>query len=325
MNKVLVTGAPGWLGTRFVKRLVGEGYDVRCLVHPQVDSGVLAKGVETIKKDITEPMYWYDLTRDVDIVFHIAGVIHPKRTKDFMDVNYYGTSWLLHSCSVTGIKRFIYISSNSIAGTNIDKIPFNEYNSSKPYMKYGLSKYKAEQSVRNYSNIFDTVTIRPCWFYGPNPPKRMIKLFNMIKKGKPIIFGDGNNLRSMTYIDNLIEALLLVMKSRKAKNKTYWIADERPYSTNEIYSTIADLLEVDKEDWKPRHIPKIISDGLMITDSILQKLGLYNSYIHVGGEMSRDIFCSIEKAKRELGYNPKISLREGMENTIKDCEKNGRL
>jgi len=324
MSKVLVTGSAGWLGNQLVKRLVKEGNDVRCLVYPLANTEELDKlKVEVYPKDITLHSYNAKIMEDIDTVFHLAGVIHPKKAKDFLDVNTYGTSYMLLFSSMFGVKRFIYISSNSMAGTNIEKISFNEYNTSKPYMKYGLSKYLAEQSVRRYSDKMETVIIRPCWFYGINPPQRLIKLFNMIKKGKPIIFGDGNNFRSMTYIDNLIDALLLVKDSKKAKNQTYWIADERPYSTNEIYNTIADLLGV--KNFKPRYIPKIVSNGLKEIDRLLQGIGLYNSYIHVGGEMSRDIFCSVAKAKKELGYNPKISLSEGMVKTITWCKQHGKI
>ena len=126
----------------------------------------------------------------------------------------------------------------------------------------------------------------------------------MIKKGDPIIFGDGNNLRSMSFIDNVVQALLLVKKCSISIGKTYWIADEKPYSTIEIYRTIAELLNV--KDFCPRFIPDFISAVCEKADTIIQSVGLYIKEIHVAGEMNKNIACSIKLAQRELGYSPKM-------------------
>jgi len=166
----------------------------------------------------------------------------------------------------------------------------------------------------------ETVIIRPCWFYGPNQPLRQTTFFKMIKKGNPIIFGDGNNLRSMSYIDNTIQGLILAGEKKKALGQTYWITDKRPYSTIEIYQTIAELLNVKLE---PRYLPKIVSSCCEIADDLLQEFGFYNKEIHVAGEMDKNIACSIKKAEEELGYKPKIELKEGMKRSIEWLRNQG--
>ena len=174
-------------------------------------------------------------------MFHCAGLIHPKRIKELYQVNYLGTKNLVDASIKAGVKKFIYVSSNSPAGCNKRRnIPLKETGSYNPYGNYGKSKMLAEKYVKKMQREgkIDTVIIRPCWFYGPNQPLRQTTFFSMIKKGNPFIFGNGKNLRSMTYIGNLVEALLLAAEKKQASGQTYWIADEKPYTTIEIYKTI---------------------------------------------------------------------------------------
>jgi nucleoside-diphosphate-sugar epimerase len=142
----------------------------------------------------------------------------------------------------------------------------------------------------------------------------------MIKSGRPIIFGDGENLRSMSYIDNVIQAMLLAERTPHAAGNVYWVADERPYKTIEIYETIARILGV---RIRPKYLPGAISVMCEAADSVLQSAGFYSPEIHVAGEMNVDIACSIEKAKKELGYAPAVDLAEGMRRSVEWCRKQG--
>jgi len=318
-GKVLVTGAPGWLGTQFVEKLVETNRDVRCLTLPGFDVSCLEKiGVEIVEGDITKPKTLINITNDVETVFHIAGLIHPKLfgVRDLFEINTEGTKNLLDISIKNGVKRFNYISSNSAVGCNeLRNVLMNEFTPCNPYMNYGWSKFFAEKIVNTayVQGKIETVILRPCWYYGPRQPERQTRLMKMIKNGKALLFGNGMNLRSMTYIDNLCDALMLAEKKDNAKGETYWIADEHPYSTFEIYQTIADLLDV---PLKIKYIPGIFSDTARFGDAILQKVHIYQIETHIAGEMNKDISCSIEKAKKDLGYCPKIELREGMKRSI---------
>lgn len=194
--------------------------------------------------------------------------------------------------------------------------PFN------PYLNYGKSKMLAEKIVNeaHKSSGLDTTIIRPCWFYGPGQPPRQTTFFKMIKKGNPLMFGNGKNLRSMSYVDNIVDAMLLAVKSKKSTGQTYWIADEKPYTTIEIYQAIADLFDV---KLKPRYLPNVVPETMKLGDEVLQAMGLYIKEVHVAGEMNKNIACSIEKAKKELGYKPRYSLKEGMKRSIDWCRAQG--
>jgi len=322
----LVTGAPGWLGTRLVERLCQLKRKVRCLVlNPRLSKHLKEMGAQIVKGDVTDKSTLYKALDGVYEVIHCAGIIHPKKIKDFYLVNTEGTRNLLEISVKGGVKKFIYISSNSAQGRNIDRDTLmTEDGEHRPYMSYGKSKLIAEQIVKEFYEKHDlfTVIIRPCWYYGPGQPDRQTKLMRMIKSARPLLFGGGKNLRSMSYIDNIIDAILLAENKDVANGKTYWIADETPYTTLEIYQTIADILGV---ELKPRFIPSFISALLRFGDNILQRIGVYNQLIHVGGEMTENIACSIEKAKRELGYKTKISLKEGMEISIDWAARNNLI
>jgi len=325
--KILVTGAPGWLGNRLVKNLVDKKEDdIKCLVLEGQDISSLKKlGVEIIEGDVSKKETLLRAVKDVEVIFHCAGLIHPKKIKDLYKVNYLGTKNLIDSAIDAGVKKFVHVSSNSPIGCNKKRNAlFTEDSPYNPYLNYGRSKKLAEQYVNKMFKLgrIDITIVRPCWFYGPGQPPRQTTFFNMIKKGDPLVFGDGKNLRSMSYVDNIVQAMVLAANKKEASGQTYWIADEKPYSTLEIYNTIADIFNV---DLKPRFIPKFVCTGCLVTDILLQKGGLYIKEIHVAGEMDKDIACSIEKAKRELGYDPKIGLKEGMERSIAWCKENNLL
>lgn len=335
--RILITGAPGWLGNRFLEILV-KGWDqkaplndwaLRCLVLPNVNTAIFhelskIKNIECVEGDVRRPETLRQAVKDVDVVYHIAGIIHPRRIKELYDVNTSGTDNLLRACLNAHVKRIVYVSSNSAAGINASpEILLQEQDAPKPYMNYGWSKRLSEQILQRASGSgkIETVILRPCWYYGPNQPPRQTTFFRMIQKGRPIIFGDGSALRSMSYVDNTCQALLLSAEQSRAIGQIYWIADAHPYAANEIYATVAKLLNV--QDYKPLHVPNLVSEVCLVADRMLQGVGLYIKEIHVAGEMNKDIACSIEKARNELGYNPTIGLEEGMRRSIDWCRGHG--
>lgn len=172
----------------------------------------------------------------------------------------------------------------------------------------------------------DVVIIRPPWFYGPFQPPRQTLFFSMIKEGKGPLVGNGCNQRSMVYIDNLCYGILLAATQPKAAGQTYWIADDQPYEMRSILDTIESVLEKDfhmEVAHKRMRLPSIASEIAYLVDSAIQGAGFYHQKIHVLSEMNKNIACSIDKARRELGYNPKIALREGMRRSIGWCLKQG--
>lgn len=337
----LVTGAPGWLGTRLVRALIKGLPDVPLLAEPQPDrrvrclvlSGVngsalrrIGERVEVVEGDLREPSSLRAFCKGSAgaTLFHCAGLIHPTRgVKQLYEVNVEGVQDLIEAAELAGVKRLVSVSSNSPIGCNpyADHV-FDEGSPFHPYMAYGRSKMLMEQAVREAGarGKIETVIVRPTWFYGPGQPPRQTQFFQMIRDGKCPIVGDGSNKRSLSYVDNTCQGLLFCERNERAKGQTYWLADRRPYSMNEIVDTIERLLETEFGQTvahKRVHMPELASKVAWLCDWAIQALGLYNKKIHVLSEMNKTIACSIAKAEEELGYEPRIQLEEGMRRSIR--------
>src|SRR3954454_9901647 len=343
----LVTGCPGWLGNRLLHYLRTPHPDwpddlpqpqygrVRCLVLPDASVDRLRErgpDVEPVEGDIRDPAAvgrWCAGAEGAD-VFHMAGIIHPRRVRELYEINSDGTRHVLAAASAAGVRRVVGTSSNSPAGVARDpSVVFDESSPYKPYMNYGRSKKLMEDDLNaaNASGAVETVILRPCWFYGPEQPPRQSEFFRMIKAGKAPIVGSGEARRSMSYVDNTSLGLLLAGASDKADGETYWIADERPYSMNEIVDTVEDVLEKDF-DMQVAHdrmrLPSIASEVALATDRAIQTTGLYEQRVHVLSEMNKTIACTVAKARDDLGYRPSVELREGMRRSIEWCVANGK-
>ncbi len=342
----LITGAPGWIGTRFVRTLLGqtsgalpmsqpasEG-QVRCLVLP--DQGVSAllpaDRLEIVRGDLRNLDEVRAFARGAEgaTLYHCAGVIHVSRfVREYMEVNVLGTQHLLQAAEEAGIRRVIVLSSNSVAGANPRRDHrFDENSPYNPYMNYGRSKMLMEQAVHEAQSRgkLETVILRPTWFYGPDQPERQTTFFRMIKNGQAPILGDGGGLRSMTYIDNLCQAMLLSADNPVAVGQTYWVADRRPYPMTEIVDTVERLMETEfgiPVAHKRLRLPSLAGDVAQVVDMLVQKAGLYHQKIHVLSEMNKTIACSIERAERELGYDPTVELEEGMRRSLAWCVSHG--
>lgn len=321
----LVTGAPGWLGTRLVEKLVRQGRSVRCLVEPGMEPGTLNDlPVEIAHVDVRRPASLLKAMAGVDIVFHCAGVIHPKAVSDLYAVNTRGTENMLRAAVAEGVGKFVYVSSISAQGVIDDDQLMAEDQPCRPESDYGRSKYLAEQLVTECRKThgFATIIVRPPIMYGPGQPARWTRLMRMVKRGTPLVFGDGHNLRSMVYIDNAISALLLAEGNPAATGQTYYIGDQRPYTTLEVLETIASVLRV---RFRPIRIPVIAARACETAARVLSKMDLYSTELHAVGESYKTIACGISKAKKELGYEPEVSLQLGMQTTIEWCLRRGHL
>jgi len=341
MTLALVTGAPGWLGSRLVDVLrnglaetagleAASDRRIRCLV--QKKTSALGPNVETIEGDVRDAGAARRLCEDAKgaTLFHIAAVIHPTHgTKEFYSVNAEGTENVVRAAEKAGVRRFVHVSSNSPIGTNPSHDhTFDEAAPYNPYMGYGKSKRRAEEAVlaAKERGAMETVIIRPPWFYGPGQPPRQALFFEMIRDGKAPIVGGGENRRSMAYVDNICQGLLLCERVDRAKGGIYWIADRRAYAMNEIVDTIEAVLEKDfhvKCAHKRMRLPGFVSEIAWLVDAMLQSVGLYHQKIHVLSEMNKTIACSIARAEEELGYDPKIEIEEGMRRSIRWMLDNG--
>jgi nucleoside-diphosphate-sugar epimerase len=345
---ILVTGAPGWLGTRLVRALVEglpdypglvdalAGQQIRCLVVKGADVEVLrdiGEDIELVEGDVRAPetlQAFFDGAEGATL-YQVAGVIHPQRLRDLHDINVTGVQNVLSCASNAGVRRAVVISSNSATGYSRDhEVLFDEETPYDPFMLYGLSKQGLEEAAlaAHASGRIEVVVVRPCWFYGPDQPPRQTEFFRMIRDGKAPIVGDGLNKRSMSYVDHTCQAMVQAAGLEAAAGNIYWVADPKPYPMAEIVDTVERLLEQEFDvpvAHKRLKIPGFVCDIALAADWSMQKVGLYEKRIHVLSEMNKTIACSVDRAIRDLGYEPRVSLEEGMRRSLAWCRERGLL
>ena len=339
----IVTGAAGWLGTGLLSALCGEGRYardgvVRGLMQPGEVAAHLPSHVsdriERITGDVTDPSSLDRLFDGADAsggavdLIHTAGIIHPAASMDEFDaINHIGTRNVMEAARRHGVRRVVHVSSNSPFGTNGARSDrFGNDEPYHPYLGYGRSKMDGELAVLAAVEAgLDAVIVRPPWFYGPYQPARQTTFFTMVRTGRFPVLGDGGQVRSMTYIDNLVQGIVRAELTTTDPGRGWWIADAEPYTVSEIVATVGDALRAEGFDVKPNRLrlPNIAGTVAEKIDTVLQGRGRYNTQFHVLGEMNKNIAVDISAARAELGYAPQFALADGMRNSIRWCLDQG--
>ncbi len=332
---VFITGSNGWLGRQIVESLINpdpnvlvfeksKKLNINCLINLGESKEFLndfGNKVKIIEGDLREEKtiknFIYKSKKS--LLIHTAGVIHPKKIKDFFDINYHATSNLVNYSITKNVSKIIVVSSNSPLGCNPDnKHVFTEKSPYNPYMNYGKSKMLMEKFlIKKIKSGIDITIIRPPWFYGENMPKRQILFYKMVLNGKFPIIGNGLNIRSMANVKNICQGIFLAAIKKISKGKIYWIADEKNLNILEIIKILKNVFENEFRMKSKRNlikIPYFTGQIFELTDYYLQKLNIYSQKIHVLSELNKNIACDISLAKKELKYDPKIDLYKGTYN-----------
>lgn len=317
---LLITGVPGWLGNRMIDILInGDRFGnhssnrkVRLMLEPRFKGLLqLPSNYEIVYADITNKNEVAEAVKNVTSVFHLAGAIYPKHVDVLYKVNELGTKNLVDACIEQNIRRIVFMSTDSTCGHGTkDKPVFDEHTIPAPYKNYGKSKLLAEQYIldKTKEGKIDGTSLRGFWFFGPFAPARQLNFVNMFYWPRQIVFGNGKNLRSISHTDNIIEAFFQVEKNPTTFGNWYWIGNDQPQPTvDDIYGAIASALQV---EYKPFYIPKIVCRCFEVLDTILGKFNYIHPTVQAAGKFDYDIAGTIDKAKQDFAYQPKISLED---------------
>jgi nucleoside-diphosphate-sugar epimerase len=333
----IVTGATGWFGRALLAAItdpVGIHYrrSIRALVTAPVTASALGPGVEAVVGDVrradglNELFAGIPAGHSVDVI-HAAGVIHPATTSEWVEVNARGTANIAAKARAASVRRLVHVSSNSPFGTNPHPCDvFRNDEPYDPYLGYGRSKMLAElRLLDEVGRGLDAVIVRPPWFYGPHQPERQTRFFAIVRKGRFPVVGDGRQRRSMVYVDNLVDGAIRAELAECPAGRGWWIADARPYEVNEIVIAVSDALAAAGLDVAGRqlHVPAAVGRAAAAADAFLQRRDRYVASLHVLGELGTTIACDISVARRELGYEPTVGLREGMRRSVEWCLARG--
>lgn len=326
-KKVLVTGANGFIGSHLTEALLKKGYKVKCLVRKTSDLRWLSDlDVELFFGSLFDKSFLEEVVSEVDFIFHVAALTKAKSRKEFHMVNYEGTKNLIETCYEKNphIKRFVYISTQSVVGPSKnfrlvdEKSPFN------PISEYGKSKLLAEMEVLKYKGKLPITIIRPPAVYGPRD-KDIYLFFKFINKGLKPLFGKKESYISLIYVKDLVEGIILSAESEKGVGQIYFLADDRPYSLRETEKVIQDALKVKAIYLRiPVFIFMIVAFFSELIGKIKGKTAVLNSE-KVKELCQKYWLCSSSKAKDELGFSPKYTFEKGVKETVEWYKSNGWL
>lgn len=316
---LLITGFPGWLGNRMVDILMnGDRFGnnavdrkIRLLVQPKFKNLIsLPSNFEIVYGDISDKESLRLALQNVKAVYHLAGVIYPKDIAAFNVVNFMGTKNLVDVCIEKGIRRILFMGTDSICGYGRGKRIFDENTPAQPYKNYGKSKYQAEKYIldKTKEGLIDGTSLRGFWFFGPFMPDRNKDFFKMFYWKKQIVFGNGKNYRSISHVDNIIQAFSKAEKNKTTFGKWYWIGDQKAnHTVDDIYKMIADGLGV---KYNPFYVPRWMCELFSILDNFLGLFGKLNATVHAAGKFHKDIAGEIASAERDFNYKPDVGFEE---------------
>jgi UDP-glucose 4-epimerase len=307
--RVLVTGGAGFIGSHTVDRFLAEGFEV--VVLDDLRSGRLEnvsqhageRGFRFVRGDVRDSGLVRELVSDVDCVVHLAALISvPESIKDPVltnDVNVNGTLNLLKACVDFGVKRFVYASSCAVYG-NAESLPIKEDCPARPESPYGVSKLVAENYVRTYHEDFglETVCLRYFNVYGSRQVYSdysgvITQFMSRLAKNLPlVIFGDGEQTRDFVHVQDVAEANMLALKNGGIAGETFNIGTGEATTINQLASV---LLEITDKTY------------LEITRSKPRE-----------GDIRHSV-ADISKARKKLGYSPKISLKDGLKRLLRQA------
>ena len=323
----LVTGGTGFIGRHLVDALVKENRRVRVFAlknnpeksEVEYEATLKRMGVEIVHGDLNDRNSLSPAVEHVDTVFHLGSVSRPKHISlnKYYDVNIYGTRNLLDSIAHHDLKRFIHVSTVSVLGLSPNGIPLAEEDYQYSDLNYGTTKREAEQIavIYGYKYKIPLTVIRPSLVYGPGSLVRKI-MFTCVKYGVFPIFKGGKAEMEFLYVENLIAALLLAEKKEEAVGETFNITDGRSYQLLEVIANLAQVQGVSS-----RGLPIPIALGVLagFCVELLGKLmGFHPPFSRSAVDWmstNRNVY-SCEKARKLLGYNPKIDLSEGIKRTV---------
>jgi nucleoside-diphosphate-sugar epimerase len=308
--RVLVTGANGFVGHVLCTTLTQQGYAVRGAVRSNPHA-IATKVPCVAVGDITEKTDWSVALMDVDVLIHLAARVHVMKDfaadplAEFLKVNLHGTVNLAQQAAQASVKRLVYVSSVKVNGeATADLQSFTESDRAAPQDPYGISKWQAEQALHRIAREtgLEIVIVRPPLVYGPGVKGNFMRLLAAIDREIPLPLAGANNLRSLLYVGNLVDALITCAIHPAATGQAYLVSDGEDISTAMLVEKIARALErKSRSFYFPPDILRAVASGLGRAEQVDRLFG--------------SLRVSDEKIRNELGSVPPYTLEQGLHAT----------
>lgn len=330
-ERVLITGASGFIGYHLVKGALAKGFEVHAAVRrsSSIDDlkqlGIEAEANKTGKllfvyPDFTSPETLLPLMTNgaYDFVIHGAGLTRAKTTEEYNEVNAHYTVRLAEAVLQSGfpLKRFVFMSSLAAVGAQQYNAPqpINEDKEFQPLTSYGKSKMLAERYLADIKEL-PLTTIRPTAVYGPRE-KDILILFETLNKGLDLYIGREPQWLSFVFVEDLVAATLAAFSETCKLHTAYNISDGKKYDRYKL----ADLFKkYSKKSPLRLHLPLGI---IKITATVLEACSVFSKNAPVLNPekiselTAENWYCSIDKAKNNLQYEPQFGLEAGLQLTL---------
>ncbi len=314
-HRILVTGGDGFVGRAICSKLAALGvYSVVPTARRLATQGSTQPSIAGLigGLDIGPATQWQSALVSATSVIHLAARVHVMQDTAgdpmaaFRAVNVEGSLNLARQAAHAGVKRFIFVSTAKVNGesTQLDR-PFTEADIANPQDAYSLSKYEAEQGLRQVGadTGMEVVIIRPPLVYGPGVKANFAALMQAVKLGRPLALGAVNNRRSLVALDNLVDFIVTCINHPKAANQTFLVSDGRDLSTAELVRGLARAAGV---------APRLLPVPVWALQAGAALLGRED-------EVQR-LCCSLQvdiaKAKNLLAWQPPVVVEEGLRRAV---------
>ncbi|MBU3588111.1 SDR family oxidoreductase [Polynucleobacter sp. 31A-FELB] len=311
MKSLLITGANGFVGRALVEQSAAMGYQVTaCTRKP----AVFAESVHNfVVSDFSHQANVCDALKGVDVVIHLAARVHVMKDAtenplvQYQAMNVDATLALAKQAVTLGIKRFIYMSSIKVNGESTAiGVPFTPADYPAPSDPYGVSKMQAEEQLLALARLtgMEVVIIRPPLIYGPRVKANFASMMKWVRSGMPLPLGGIHNLRSMVFLGNLIDLILVSVSHPDAKNQVFLVSDDEDISVASLIRKLAAAMHV-----RTVLIP-IPSALLKLAASLIGKRS-------IAQRLCDSLQVDISKTKSLLGWSPPFTLEQGLAFTVK--------
>ena len=308
INKtVLVTGADGFIGSHLTELLVSKGYRVKALSYYNsfnywgwLEDISCKNDIEILTGDVRDPHYCKSITKDADLIFHLAALIAIPYSylapDSYVDTNIKGTLNICQAALENKCRRVIHTSTSEVYGT-AQYVPIDEKHPLQPQSPYSASKIGADAMAMSFYNSFKlpVTIVRPFNTYGPRQSARAVipTIISQIASGKKKIkLGDVSPTRDFNFVKDTCKGFLMIAENKNTVGQTINIGSNTEISIRDVYELIKKIMKSDVE---------------FITEN--ERLRPQNS------EVFR-LWCDNTKIKKLTGYKPDYSLKKGLEETI---------
>ena len=313
-DRILITGATGFIGSALSHGLLEAGYPVRGVVRastrvPRRATPASANLEWVVLHDRSTEHETDEALQGVQVVVHLAARIHvmvddaSNPLQEFQRVNVDWTERLAARAAAQGVLRFVYLSSVKVNGEQT-VVPFTEQDSPKPQDPYGVSKWEAEQALARVSTQtgMETVVVRSPLVYGPGVRGNFLQLLNILLRGIPLPLASIRNQRSLVYLGNLVDALAQCIQNPRATGRTYLVRDGEDLSTPELVRRLSIAMGSRMYLWP---CPTSL---LYWMGQVVGKRGMIDRLV---GSLQ----VNSSKIQTELGWRPPFTVDAGLSET----------